>query len=511
MNTPNDFMIEMGRLFGTGRGGQMNDLEAMQLEAQQNQLMEERARQEAVQKYVMGDANRLPGVQESQVGQNTVRAGQMANDQNARMNPIAVQQARSNLAGTDINNQVAAHLRDYRVAGDTVDGDPTGMAGVISGEQRQKIGRDTKAYNDNEAASAAGAALLGNPTGLASLFKTPGKNGANIAKADSEQNTEATRMPGVENPGVPVQGIAPFTNGPGFNVLQQVAAYYQNATGQQQAAEANASRVKGQALGDAAQMSPYNSPEQTQAVQALLALGGVSPGPATPAPNPLGDAARRIDANRKGAQGGGAAAPGATAPSAPAASPQMGLSPLPEMTQLAKSAGSNILKFLDPMQGWGQTPQAPAPAPMLPPQGSAAEVPQFDRFSGISPEAMRPNNGERPAYMQSRNPAAESSQGPLGAYQSFIQGLKENAYTREPVQPVPQPERYSGAVLSFGPAHTPQPQAQPPATFVPQGAIHPSARNPTGPRPGSQYGPMGDQMQANDDLLTQLMQFLSIK
>lgn len=315
MNTPNDFMIEMGRLFGTGRGGQMNDLEAMQLEAQKNQLMEERARQEAVQKYVMGDENRLPGVQESQVGQNTVRAGQMANDQNARMNPIAVKQAQSNLAGTDINNQISAYARDYTTASNTVDGDPTGMAGVRSGAERQKISADAKHAADKEAASAAGSLLMGNIGGIAGLIKTPGQNGANVAKADAQQQTEATQMPGLENPGVPVTGIEAFTNGPGFEVMKQLAEFQQQATGNKQAAEANANRNKIQALEGAAQFGEFRTPGQQAAVDALGALGGVPSSPAVPAPNPLGDAARRVDAGRRGKQpgGGGGVRPGGAA------------------------------------------------------------------------------------------------------------------------------------------------------------------------------------------------------
>lgn len=387
MNTPNDFMIEMGRLFGTGRGGQMNDLEAMQLEAQKNQLMEERARQEAVQKYVMGDANRLPGVQESQVGQNTVRAGQMANDQNARMNPIAVQQARANLTGTDIANQSAAYLRDYTVASNSADGDPVGMAGIRTGEERRKISQDTKNAADNEAASAAGSLLLGNPTGLAGLFKPPGQNGANVAASDAQMNTEATQMPGLENPGVPVQGMAPFANSAGFNVLQQLAAYHQNATGQQQAAEANASRNKIQALEGAAQFGEFRTPEQQAAVSALGALGGVPNGPAVPAPNHLGDAARRVDAGRRGGQGGrGGAQPGPAAPAGPSFTPWGGpqTSPYVQSVQQAQQA------YLP----------APQPTAMQLPGTQAAAQPQPQVPAGpkVFSQAGQPQS--RPKYEQ---------------------------------------------------------------------------------------------------------------
>ncbi len=106
MNTPNDFMIEMGRLFGRGRGGKMNALENQQLDQDRTSIAQQAALRDQVYNYYLQNNQSQPPIM-------AAREGEQQLDQRNQMMPgvlegqhAANDQTRAQTGGIDVNTEM---------------------------------------------------------------------------------------------------------------------------------------------------------------------------------------------------------------------------------------------------------------------------------------------------------------------------------------------------------------------------------------------------------------------
>jgi len=398
MNTPNDFMVEMGRLFGTGRGGQMVQNEELALQQQHQQMLEEQARRSAVQQWMMSDPKNMPEIQNSVMGGQTIRANDQTYNFNEQFQPLQIEQQKLSNQGQVTQNSAQEFGLNRERASELVNGDPFGLTHARQGAELMAVHDAEKKQKDAQAASAvlsvatmglgglagtlggggaaaggageaAGGATSG--TGLGGLLSTPGKNGEGVTKQGIPPAPEAMTLETATDPTLPGEGN-PFANPTGLSMLQN---FLQTKTGiESQTASAGNDKTKNQvsALGEALNWNDPSTPMGQNITARLAELGGLPPSALASNPNPLAEAAMRVHQGRQ-PQGGGTPLSGGTPQvGGGGASPAGGSNPygyMPALQALGNLVGQGTSYMM-----WGPGPQEqgpPAP-PVGPEQGPPA-------------------------------------------------------------------------------------------------------------------------------------------
>lgn len=495
MNTPNDFMVEMGRLFGTGRGGQMVQNEQLALQQQHQQMLEEQARRSAVQQWMMSDPKNIPEIQQSVMGGQTIRANDQTYNYNDQIQPLQIEQQKLVNQGQQIHNSGQEFGLNRDRAGEMVNGDPFGMTHAKQGAELMAIHDAEKKQKDAQAASAVlsvatmglgglggllggaggaageaagGGGAASSGTGLGGLLSTPGKNGDGVAQQGIPPAPEAMTLETATSPTLPGEGN-PFANPTGLSMLQNFLA---TKTGiDSQAAETGNNKTRNQimALSDALNWNDPSTPMGHNITARLAELGGLPPSALANNANPIAEAAMRVHQGRQAQGGRGGSPTGVATPQAAGGTGSAALGAaaeanpygyMPALQSLVNSAGEGMMSMM-----FGQ-PSGPQQGPTEAPQQGPPEAPQkksitrFLPYGGLIDFAQ--NNA--PALQQYLQPASQP-QLMYNRPDPSLSGTQPQLRSAEPQQFLPQYLGHQGPIAP--------------------GLTQPTAPQPKAPRPSS--------------------------